>query len=172
MRDDKVKVPATTPPRWLNAMMKLMLKTPGLQRRLGRHIALITFTGRRSGRQYATPISYAWTGDTVTALTRKNRPWWRNFSAAPNVQLRLAGKTMPARAKATVGDLATLQTLIEFLEARPRDAKAYGVPLRPDGKLPEADATALLPEVVLLSFTLEDGAQGRGGARSLVASKP
>jgi hypothetical protein len=48
-----------------------------------------------------------------------------------------------------------LPALVEFLEARPRDAKAYGVPLGPDGKLPDTDAAALLPDVVLLEFTLE-----------------
>lgn len=155
MRDDKVKVPEWTPPRWLNAMMKLMLRTPGLQRWLGRQVALITLTGRRTGRRYTTPITYARTGDTVAALTRKSRSWWRNLSDEPVVQLRLAGKTLSARAKATIGDPATLPALVGYLEARPRDAKAYGVPLGPDGKLPEAGATALLPEVVVLNLTLE-----------------
>jgi hypothetical protein len=31
----------------------------------------------------------------VTALTKKSRPWWRNFSDEPSVQLRLAGKKLP-----------------------------------------------------------------------------
>ncbi len=66
----------------------------------------------------------------MTALTKKSRPWWRNFSDEPSVQLRLAGKKLPARAEATVGDPATLPTLVECLEARPRDAKAYGGPAR------------------------------------------
>ncbi len=37
-------------------MMKLMLKTPGLEQWLGRQLALLTFTGRKTGQQYTTPV--------------------------------------------------------------------------------------------------------------------
>jgi hypothetical protein len=53
---EKVKVPEWTPPAWLNSMMKLMLKTPGLERWLGRQLALLTFTDRKTGQQYTTPV--------------------------------------------------------------------------------------------------------------------
>jgi hypothetical protein len=41
----------------LNAMMKLFLKTPLLQKGLGKQLALLSFTGRHSGRRYTIPIS-------------------------------------------------------------------------------------------------------------------
>lgn len=50
MKSDTISVPTWTPPRWVNAVMKVMLRTPGLQRLMGSTIALITVTGRRTGR--------------------------------------------------------------------------------------------------------------------------
>ena len=146
-------VPTRTPPKWLNSMMTLMLRTPGLQRWIGKGVALLTFTGHRSGKQYTIPISYARDGNRVTALTKKTRSSWHNFADEPSVELRLAGKNYSATAAATVGDPETLPVLVEFLEQRPHDAKAYGTPLQ-DGKLADEDARALLPQVVLLTFEL------------------
>lgn len=151
----QVTVPTRTPPKWLNWMMLRMLRTPGLQRWIGEGVALLTFTGRRSGRRYTIPISYARDGTRVTALTKKTRSWWRNFADEPNVELRLAGQTFSADAIATVDDPEALPILTGFLEQRPFDAKAYGTPLR-DGRLAEEDARALLPQVVLLRFELSE----------------
>lgn len=76
----RVTVPRWTPPRWMNAAMKLFLRTPGLQSWLGRSVALITWTGRRSGRHYTTPVSYHRSDGEVTLLSKRFRNWWRNFA--------------------------------------------------------------------------------------------
>lgn len=49
MTADAPEVPDWTPPSWLNAMMRTMLRTPGLERLVGKSVALISFTGRKSG---------------------------------------------------------------------------------------------------------------------------
>ena len=154
MTTDTITIPTWTPPLWLNAGMKLMLRTPGLQRFLGRAIALVTFTGRRSGRSYTTPVTYARHGDTVIVITKKFRKWWRNFEERPEVQLRLAGRTFTGRAKASVGDEREASTLMTFLQNRPVDAKAYGVTLDPDGRVSLDEARALLPHVVIIRIAL------------------
>jgi deazaflavin-dependent oxidoreductase (nitroreductase family) len=150
-----VAVPTWTPPGWMNATVKLLLRTPGLQSWLGRSIALITWTGRRSGRRYTTPVSYYRSDAEVTLLTKRFRPWWRNFTEQPRVELRLAGETVRGRARASVGEEAALPRLIEFLEHNTHDAKAYGVKLGGDGRLDERDARALLPQVVVVEVALD-----------------
>jgi hypothetical protein len=150
-----VKVPTWTPPRWMNAAMKLALRTPGLESWLGRSIALITWTGRRSGRSYTTPVSYHARNGQVTLLTKRFRTWWRNFDDQPGVELRLAGKTRMGRARASVGDESALPRLIEFLEHNTRDAKAYGVEIDAEGRLDERDARALLKQVVVIEVELD-----------------
>ena len=54
MTDPNVSTPSGNVPAWLNAMMRLLLKTPGLQNLLGKQIALLTFTGRRTGDRQTT----------------------------------------------------------------------------------------------------------------------
>jgi hypothetical protein len=150
-----VRVPAWTPPGWINAAMKLALRTPGLQSWIGRSVALISWTGRRSGRRYTTPVSYHCSNGQVTLLSKRFRNWWRNFDEQPWVELRLAGKVRTGRARASVGDEAALPRLVEFLEHNPRDAKGYGVEIDFDGRLDERDARALLSQVVVIEVTLD-----------------
>jgi hypothetical protein len=151
----RVSVPAWTPPRWMNGAMKLMLRTPGVQAWIGRSVALLSWTGRRSGRRYTTPVSYHRRDGEITLLSKRFRSWWRNFDEQPGVELRLAGETISGQARASVGDEATLPRLVEFLEHNRRDAKAYGVEIDADGRLDERDARALLPQVVVVEITLD-----------------
>lgn len=44
-------------------------------------VATITWTGRRSGRVFSTPVLYRRRGDTVTigVAASEAKQWWRNF---------------------------------------------------------------------------------------------
>ncbi len=57
----------TDSPRWGNVV--------------GRYITSISYTGRKSGRQFTLPVGYRRTGDTVTigANLPDQKAWWRNF---------------------------------------------------------------------------------------------
>jgi hypothetical protein len=46
-----------------------------------RHITVVTYTGRRSGRTFSTPVGYRRAGDIVTIGVRMPdaKKWWRNF---------------------------------------------------------------------------------------------
>jgi hypothetical protein len=117
-----------------------------LQSWLGRTVVLISWTGRRSGRRFTTPVSYYRSDGELTLPSKRFRNWWRNFDERPRVDLRLAGETRTRRARASVGDPTVLPRLIEFLEHNPRDAKAYGVKFDSEGRVDECDARALLFE--------------------------
>jgi len=154
MTTETLTVPTWTPPKWLNGMMKVLLRTPGLQNWIGKSIALITFTGRRSGKSYSTPVTYCREGDTVIVLSKKFRTWWRNFLEEPQVELRLKGRTLRGRAHVGIGDEADLPALVTFLENRRMDAKAYGVPFTPEGRIHQDQARAILPQIVIIRITL------------------
>lgn len=147
-------IPSWTPPPWLNAMMAAMLRTPGLQRLVGRTTALITVTGRTTGRRYTTPVTYDRVGDTVVILTKRPRTWWRNLPSRPEVELRLAGTTVQGRAHVSVDDPERLPDLVSFLKHRRGDAKAYGIAVT-DGHVDEDDARAVLPHIVVITVTTD-----------------
>jgi deazaflavin-dependent oxidoreductase (nitroreductase family) len=144
-----------TPPAWVNSIMKLMLKTPVLERWLGRTTALITFTGRESGRRFTTPVGYYREDDTVIITSKKSRKWWRNLDTHPDVELRLAGAAVQGRAEVHVGDEEMLAALVAYFDASGQRArKFYGVPAGPSGKASKDDIRELLPHIAIVRVAL------------------
>ena len=148
------KRPATR--GWPNKMMRVLLRTPGLDRLLGKSVALIAFEGRKTGKVYEIPVSYARVDGTVVVLSRASRVWWRNLRESPPVRLRLAGRDHSGRSTLSVGGEAELETVAGFLERRRFDAKAYGVSLGPGGEPSETDVRRLLPGIVVIRIELTD----------------
>ena len=83
----EVQLPQDKPPQWANSMMKWALTTPGLQGMVGQGVALLTFTGRKTGKTYTIPVSYQRDGDIVSVITKRQRKWWHNFETALEVCL-------------------------------------------------------------------------------------
>jgi hypothetical protein len=57
-------------------------------------LALLTVTGRRSGRTFTFPVAYQMDGDDRVALHvdwPERKLWWRNLRDGARVELRLAG---------------------------------------------------------------------------------
>src|SRR4051794_11767153 len=77
-----------------NPAVRLLLRSP-LHPLVSRSLALITVTGRKSGRSYTIPVSYRRDGDVVKIGVgwpgRKH--WWRNLrgDGAP-VGMRIRGE--------------------------------------------------------------------------------
>jgi deazaflavin-dependent oxidoreductase (nitroreductase family) len=157
MSHNATTVPTGTPPAWVNSMMAAMLRTPGLERLIGKGIALITVTGRKTRTRYTTPVSYYQDENTVLVITKTFRIWWRNLYANPEVELRFAGRQHRGRARVMVDDPASLPHLRAFSEHRRRDARLFGLTFTPDGRLDESQARSVLPYLVILEITLATG---------------
>ena len=76
-----------------NPGIRLLLSSP-LHRLASGRLALITVTGRRSGRTFTFPVSYRLVGDVVTIGVGwpERKAWWRNLrgEGAP-VRMRIRG---------------------------------------------------------------------------------
>jgi hypothetical protein len=75
-----------------NHAVARLLRSP-LHRLVSRRLALITFTGTRSGRAYTIPVGYRREGAKVTipVLWPGRKLWWRNLSTGAPVTLVLDG---------------------------------------------------------------------------------
>ena len=115
--------PATRPSGFVRVAMGPMTKVlnPVMRKMAGRRhvqmIALVRHTGRRSGRQYTTPVGAHLAGDTVviprTFGTQSD--WSRNVRAAGGCSIRLGGV-----------DYETVQPrVVTAEEARPVVRSAY-----------------------------------------------
>jgi hypothetical protein len=85
-----------------NPAVRLLLRSP-LHRVASGRLALITVTGRRTGRTYTIPVAYRHDGDVVTIGVGwpERKRWWRNLTGdgAP-VDLLLHGQRRSGHAVA------------------------------------------------------------------------
>lgn len=156
--------PNWTPPAWMNRAMTSMLKTPGLQRLVGKSTALVTFTGRKTGERITTPLSYVRDGDRILITGHRTRQWWRNMVAGPQVEVRLAGRDRRGTASVMANPDDALADLITVLEAQPVVAKVNEIPIDDQGRVDRARAREVLEYTVVVAIKLEDAS--RTGARS------
>jgi len=68
--------------RAFNAGVSALLSAPGVGPLLRRGTTTITYTGRRSGRTFTTPISFRRRGEdtlVIGVMASNAKNWWRNF---------------------------------------------------------------------------------------------
>lgn len=65
---------------------------------VSKHLILLTFTGRKSGKQFTTPVAYDREGDTLYVAT--DSPWWKNLRGGAPVTVVLEGQERRGYAQA------------------------------------------------------------------------
>ena len=123
-------------------------------RRLGRHLAVLRYRGRRTGRQHELVVQYARDGDAVWVLPGQadRKTWWRNFAEPRDIEVWLAGENMHARGVTLDGHLQPGDVgrgLAAYLQQLPRARKAPGVAA--EGDLSEVAARTVLVRIDLES---------------------
>jgi len=64
-------------------------------RRLGRHLAVLRYRGRRTGEPHELVVQYARDGDVIWVLPAHadRKTWWRNFRDPTDIEVSLAVRT-------------------------------------------------------------------------------
>jgi deazaflavin-dependent oxidoreductase (nitroreductase family) len=140
---------------FVNPVIRTVLRSP-LHGLVSGNIAILHFTGRKSGRALSTPLSYTRDGDVVRLLSSQNTRWWLNFRGADaNVEIQMAGQRHSGTAHLLEGDSEELRkSVTRFLTQLPRDAKVYGIKLdRNKQPIPESLAEKA-PELILVEIAL------------------
>lgn len=141
-----------TIPPWLNRTMRFLLRSPahGL---VSKSVLLITFTGRKSGKTYTTPVDYSQDGDLVSIFT--HAAWWKNLSGGAPVTLRLRGRDVRGHAEPVADDKqAVAAGLTAHLRKVPSDARYYDVTLDSDGEPDPAAVDKAAQSVVMVRVRL------------------
>ena len=143
---------STSVPPILNKTMKFVLRSP-LHGMVSGYLTLITFTGRKSGKTYTTPVSYCRKGDQVLIFTHAN--WWKNLRGGAPVQLRLKGKDHRGTAVPVAEDKASIATeLTAHLKQSPFDAKFYNVTFDEQGNPLQAEVEKAVQTVAMVRVQL------------------
>ena len=114
-----------TVPPYVTSAMKFILRSP-MHGMVSKTVLLITFTGRKSGKTYTTPVDYSQDGDQVTIFTHAN--WWKNLRGGSSVTLRIRGRELQGLAEPVAEDKEVIAAgLAAHLRKVPGDARYYGV---------------------------------------------
>lgn len=134
----------------INPTVKMLLRSP-LHGLWSHNLMLITFTGRKSGRTYTTPVRYLETAGRIHCFTAATNTWWRNLRGGAPVVLRVRGKDAPFHATAFPDDPPVVQpALLDFLSNFPQDAPYYGIRLDAEKKPHPDDLARAARETVMV----------------------
>jgi deazaflavin-dependent oxidoreductase (nitroreductase family) len=136
-----------TIPPFVNNAMKFVLRSPA-HRMVSKTILLITFTGRKSGKTYTTPVSYSQHDDQVYVFTHAD--WWKNLRSGTPVTLRIQGREIQGLAEPVAEDKqAVAAGLRHHLQKVPSDAGFYGVTFD-DQRNPRAEEVQKAAQTVVM----------------------
>ncbi len=136
------------PPAWLNKIMTFILRSP-FHRLVSNSLMLISFTGRKSGKQITTPVSRIDDENGYKFFVAS--PWWRNLRGGTAVELLVAGRRVAATAQPEEDPAVVLTEARAFLTANgAKQGFRIGLPLT-DGQIPsDATLTQMLEGRVLV----------------------
>lgn len=85
-------------------------------------LLLITFTGRKSGREYTTPVGYEERDGVLYITSQTDRVWWKNLRGGADVTVRLRGERRHGHATVIEGDEAVADYVLEFIDRHGLDS--------------------------------------------------
>jgi hypothetical protein len=137
--------------RVANIFISLLLRSP-LHRPMSAYLALLTYTGRTSGRRYHLPCGYWREGSRVILVA--GNPWWKNLRGGAPVELCIAGEDLSGIATPVEDKVMAAEELMAFLQKMPRLATIYQARLTSDGQPDPASVKAAVDLQVVVRVAL------------------
>ena len=139
-----------------NPFVKALLRSP-LHGIASKNVALLHFRGRKSGREFVTPLSYVRENGRVCLLSAHSTRWWMNLrEEGTPVSIEIARETLTGKARLWDGDSEALRERVRrYLTALPRDAKVYGIKLDESNRPVEESLAEVAPELVFVEVELD-----------------
>jgi hypothetical protein len=112
---------------------------------------LITYTGRKSLKEFTTPVRYIRANGTIRCFTSPDTLWWRNLRGGAEVTLRMRGKDVKCLATTVENDLQRSRDALEhYLALFPQDAAYYDITLNQDKSLVVTDLESAAKNVIVV----------------------
>ncbi len=142
--------------RYFNPVTRFLLATR-LHSLMSGQLMLLSFTGRRTGRSYTTPVSYVRIGDSL--LVPGGGAWWRNLEGTSQTQVCLRGVWSAVNPEVITEPIAVAELMQRMLAVNPALPLFTGIKPGLDGR---PDAAALARErlrgFVVVRLRLDGGA--------------
>ena len=115
---------------WYNSIISWLLRSP-LHGILSKNMLILSFTGRKSGKLYSTPVNYIRMVDEdgayLLTTSLQTRNWWRNLRGGATVSVVLQGKTHQAQAVVFEEPAQVANYLTALFQVAPQYARYYQV---------------------------------------------
>lgn len=142
-----------------NPFVKLILRSP-LYGWMSAALLLITYRGRKSGKEYTLPVQYVQDGSHIYIVPgyAEKKVWWRNLKGGMTVRLTLKGQT-----KSGVGILldhdADAEAIAKgfglYLRQFPSLAKSHHVRIEADGQPNPDDLVKAVKDILMIKVVLK-----------------
>ena len=143
-----------------NPFVQLILRSP-LHSWMSAALLLITYRGRKSGKEYTLPVQYVQDGNHIYIVPgyAEKKTWWRNLKGGMAVQLMLKGKSLTGEGL-LLDQNADSETIVKavglYLKQFPSLAKTYNIRSEADGKLNADDIRKVSATVTMIQVKLNE----------------
>ena len=144
--------------RMINPAVAWVLQSR-LHRLISFQLMLLEITGRRSGRIFRIPVSYAKQSGGLVCLTLGENLWWRNLQGCATATFIYRGQRQVAPVQLVVNDAETIaQEMRRLIAHNPVDALFAGIRLNFKLEPNAADLAVAATRHVVLRFDVKKAA--------------
>jgi deazaflavin-dependent oxidoreductase (nitroreductase family) len=142
----------------LNPLVCMILSSP-LHGMMSATLLLITYKGRKSGKEYSLPVQYVQDNRTIYIVVGmpEKKTWWRNLRYGAKVKLWLTGNNVIGDAIVLEGEdeaESIAKALNLYLRRFPPAAKKHGIRLGNDGSFNQDDIRREASSTILVRVNL------------------
>jgi deazaflavin-dependent oxidoreductase (nitroreductase family) len=137
-----------------NFLMKVLLGSP-IHGILSKNTLLISFTGRKTGKTYSTPVNYTQDENTIWITSNRERVWWRNLVGGASVTLQLRGNKFRGQTEVFKDEKSVARGLLAFLKPNPGNAKYFDIDLNDSGLPKAGDVLKAAAKRVVIKISLQ-----------------
>ena len=141
-----------------NPFVRMVLRSP-FHPLFSGSLALITYQGRKSGKEYTIPVQYVQTGITIYIVpgAAKQKTWWRNLRGGAPVRLVLRGRNIKGMAQVLQAErdkTAIAEALVPYFQRFPAAARPQHLQPAPSGSYNPDDLGRIAASMVMVRVTL------------------
>jgi deazaflavin-dependent oxidoreductase (nitroreductase family) len=152
--------------RWqklYNPIVIWLLRSP-LHGLMSGSTMLITFSGRKSGKSYTTPVNYVWDDRTLLVVSPRDRLWWRNLRGGAPVTVRVRARNLRGVGRVFEGEEAVVEGgLLTMLRKAPGYRRYWGVKFGEKGQPDDRDLLRVARSNALIRIERLSSISGSGG---------
>ncbi len=137
----------------VNPIVTLLLRSP-LHFLASKSLMVVTFWGRKSGKQFSTPVRYLREDNTIVSFSSDDTAWWRNLRDGAKASLLVQGDSIECATTVIERDTEKVREWLEYyFKQFPQDAAYHDVKLYADGTVDEETMAAAAEHAIVMIAT-------------------